>query len=1368
MRKTSCPQRPPAKRPGSVMIMVIALLVLLALMGTAWVASVRYDRGSLSHNVTSNRIDELAEGVVGMVSSRIDAGVRGYLENTFDQTIKPPTTTINYAPVPNPNASLPAPPSQTIWTYFRPRTDTIYQPQFIGSSPNPINPNPLSYTYYPYDCPLGDATAVNANQFPLNWVEQHAGEYLASRLPELVPNTTIVRWPAISAPLGSDHLPWVDARSGGNIYKVNDATRWFESPLPVYDAQGRPHVRYLRRTDMRPTFLSLIDADGTPRSSPAFDTTNGLAMYDAGDGTPYTPKPGSAIVAADTDGDGIADAGLWRLPISQQGGITWYAAVRIIDNNSALNVNTAWEWHDSARDNADAIPANLFPTNINLKSLIAGSAQSVNTQLFNLNDVRFGRSPVGTSLFTPYDDNGNPRSDFHFTSQYDALWHQLGARLDNPGHVTASTKYTSFPLTDQIALASRFVLRGGSAGSGLEGALYDTLAANGRAMPYYSNPSTSGGLDYGPVRQWFSDNFDFDAQFNTQPAFSRRPLFVTRNGVTDFFSPAKPNLLTTDPDSQSAIDVPYGPASDPVAVRMNINTASYDDLTLAFWNVMLGTAGIPEDDPELPTHYPAPPFGYEDGAWDFYDGMRFTQAGDNDPDHFTANLTQHPHRMFRLSMRPTSLNDFRDFDYGGQLYLRASIAATNAIAMRVNPTATRSDPGEAVYSNKAQLNAGSYEYDYYCYEYQPQPFLSEVYVSTDSETQINNQNNPNGYIAVELVNPYPFPIHLDSWALGVLDRSAFPYMNLTALDPTQSIQAGALSGITIPQATGSHYGYVVLHNFGAGSDGSANFIPLGAKAQHPVTNARYVNDLHRAIGKELFLLRPARRNLSDLDNTSNSDPWAPVDSFDFTGLSIPPFVPASKKGDPTPAPVTVRAWHYARANDKATHPWCFVYPGRYDGTPGPKTDRGVTWSWRGHPDGNPSRHQQGTQQAVWTVDPNNNATDTNPWAQYPKVKINLGDEDTIATYPARQVRPIQLCNTDQPSPGRTDGYPFGGFARDGDMLHVPFIGAYKLYVIIGSPTPNLMEMNTISMDAAYAEDTDPNDDIEPGKNPADYNDLKKVHRVEQIGRFCPIFPYNQAGPSDATASLPNDWDVTSTNAYKRWRYRWATRLYDYLATETPHSDYFPNRPADEINPLLNPVANADPRHANDEFEKTLGVQGLININTAQWKVLSTLPLSSSAAATSVNDDLAKKIVLYRDGDGTQAHPAHGAFHNVYDLYKVPEVWQYVKDGIINPQVDPDDADGDFTPFNRNVKPGDPLTDGVIGDYEERFLFTTRIGNMITTRSDTFTAYIVVQGWRDAGTDKATMVAQKRLGLIVDRSNCTVRNKKPHLIPFASD
>jgi len=76
--------------------------------------------------------------------------------------------------------------------------------------------------------------------------------------------------------------------------------------------------------------------------------------------------------------------------------------------------------------------------------------------------------------------------------------------------------------------------------------------------------------------------------------------------------------------------------------------------------------------------------------------------------------------------------------------------------------------------------------------------------------------------------------------------------------------------------------------------------------------------------------------------------------------------------------------------------------------------------------------------------------------------------------------------------------------------------------------------------------------------------------------------------------------------------------------------------------------------------------------------------------------------------------------------------------------------------------GKPPTDGVVGDFKEKFLAMTRISNLITTRSDSFTCYVLVQGWRNAGTNNAELVSQKRAAFVIDRSKLSETNTTPEI------
>ena len=54
---------------------------------------------------------------------------------------------------------------------------------------------------------------------------------------------------------------------------------------------------------------------------------------------------------------------------------------------------------------------------------------------------------------------------------------------------------------------------------------------------------------------------------------------------------------------------------------------------------------------------------------------------------------------------------------------------------------------------------------------------------------------------------------------------------------------------------------------------------------------------------------------------------------------------------------------------------------------------------------------------------------------------------------------------------------------------------------------------------------------------------------------------------------------------------------------------------------------------------------------------------------------------------------------------------------------------------------------------------TKVSNLITTRSDSFTVYIQLQGWRGVGgTNPPQLVVQRRAAFIQDRSQLTNTNR----------
>jgi hypothetical protein len=339
-------------------------------------------------------------------------------------------------------------------------------------------------------------------------------------------------------------------------------------------------------------------------------------------------------------------------------------------------------------------------------------------------------------------------------------------------------------------------------------------------------------------------------------------------------------------------------------------------------------------------------------------------------------------------------------------------------------------------------------------------------------------------------------------------------------------------------------------------------------------------------------------------------------------------------------------------------------------------------------------------------------------------------------------------------------------------------------------------MNSISMDAAFAEDSTVADD------PPATGDNGSAAR-EQIGRFCPI-----ARVTDGTA-IVDDYSATPAE----FRYAWAADLFDYLTVQAPSHDSLPNydrtiytsnagrAPQPIKNGLFAPATDenpAPPGTAALGTEDTVPLHGLININTAPWYVLSAIPWVKgcspgatddrfafnestgvfSQAVNGIDDniDIAKAIVLWRDGVPNSPATANGPFKTIFDIYKVTDrtsparnIFRYIQDDITKGgTTDPDDAEGDFTPYNLSVPAPTPQTDDVKFDFEDQYLILTRISNLITTRSDSFTVYILVQGWTGVGTVAPELVVQRRAAFILDRSPATPESSAVNTINVPND
>jgi DNA uptake protein ComE-like DNA-binding protein len=152
----------------------------------------------------------------------------------------------------------------------------------------------------------------------------------------------------------------------------------------------------------------------------------------------------------------------------------------------------------------------------------------------------------------------------------------------------------------------------------------------------------------------------------------------------------------------------------------------------------------------------------------------------------------------------------------------------------------------------------------------------------------------------------------------------------------------------------------------------------------------------------------------------------------------------------------------------------------------------------------------------------------------------------------------------------------------------------------------------------------------------------------------------------------------------------------------------------------------DPIKYNQPGNETR-IKGRININTAPWFVIAKLPWMKPA--------IAQAVVTYRD-------TVAGAFESTGALMQVSGMGYYA-------------YDPNYAAVDLNSYPDLTPSDGAISDFEERDVIFSRISNIVTVRSDVFTAYILVR----IGVDGP----QKRFLAILDRSQVTSPDGKVKIL-----
>lgn len=1325
------------RRIGSVMIMVVALLVMLALVGTAYIATSTTDRTAATHAAANTQADLLMSGLVDRVGSLLS-------QDNFDN-------------------------------------DGFFRPAHSFPSPG---------SYDPYDAP-GRGRNLVPNRDDQDPVDQQLPEpalppgfreddWMASRVPEFrTPGfyhpgkgggSAEIIWPYISGPMGPAYTI-SQGLTGAVTHYVE-----FEDPVTgrSFGGPNSGHNNIDRipfREDVRITTVTHNGID-----YPALEGAEGDGPY----------------VAADNDGDGIADGAFTRLAdLGQLQGLTWYASSRVIDNAAAININTAWENKAStsygdgkgrqARFTGNTPP--YFPSSTAIWDLLNDADPNLEIERL----IRY-RVDYESDIYRPLESTTLPngpidevtlrsRSDYQFADRFDLMWMQLGRRLQVPGIMgeTSSRRLVygkRLPEADALSMASGFVVRLRNNASWddrwdqhlghtvterfvlpytLSFRNSDSKSRHPNDQPYKPSDGMNGPSG---VRRWFATNFDYygtstnpDLIFDGRGDYSRRPLLTTVNPVADAIRPHYADNNSGVPDSEM---LPYFPeylyddkkivpemqSSELVGYTRNgkvtpwslaptrapLNTAGFPELYRAFWNVMAYDRGATQGSG---MHTP------------FWIGGDKRNLKTSDPEAFYEDysniykIDNHPLRMFRSTLRDnreqvTDVNapdDQRIRMPGNQvMLLRAALAAVNAMDMRdKNNEVSWEELDLKMYhtkSGKVNYDTGAIPIKVIVYGYEAQPFISEVYANTaiydptDTEPDPSKKkSNKRGFVAVELANPHGGTIDLGGWKLLVINRrhdrtpDEMREVGMFSVQELYTFPAGVKVG---------GFDHLVLHNYKPAptgqnppNDEAAQILPksLGsdltdAQRTHLVVElGRVIHDSSDADpskpnGGELVLVRPRPQNMTSAELRE----LPPADNFDFTGLKMP-----SK----TAAAPDLHVMHYVRKFGAGNDAFHVVYPGRYRGN---RTGAGT------------ELRQEGAK-----------VIDYNPLADPPKLEPDplpsgpsFGNPNTNATFTHPFANPITLGNPKWFGTS-ANKFPFGRFATVTDVYRVPFIGAYTVRPLSGNQTEyhdngdkeRTFEMNGVSMDASFADDTDTASD----------ND-----KYEVVGRFWPIGNF-----ANLTNPLPGDLDIQddkkkhhAQHDYEHHRterarldgpppggnplpvdirYLWARDVLDYFTVLAPHDDYAPFGRQTPIRPVLNSDTEAAQKHGQAFVPPV--TEGLININTAPLPVLAMLPFTDFYET---NAKIADQIIEYRE--------KYGPFAHLGDLLRVP---------LLVIAASPN-----------SPGPGEDI-------YEAASRCLARVANMITIRSDSYTAYITLQGWRNPGTANAEMVVQRRAVVVFDRS-----------------
>ncbi|MCC7408021.1 MAG: hypothetical protein IT442_08115 [Phycisphaeraceae bacterium] len=326
-------------RRGSVMILVVAMLVLMVLAGTAYMQRARLDRMSTDQAANKGTSDQVAAATIEQIKNVL-------------------------------------------------RDDLIYDP--VGGTPQFLNPATPAFDE-PYDYPWTNA-AISfpvATQYQQTW--SGGANALGGQLDDM--------WLASSYP--TDLNPSI---VGNNVYGWEHITNlngiFLDLPRPTAKDGSKLPIEWVTSLP-NPGMSPFNGANNTDSFLPLFANAAGtlpaqtvLALTTATDptdpatinrpgtvnGAPYANKADYQPRGYDVDGDGVPDSRWTWAPIRQANGIDYVMAVRIIDNSSMINVNSASPQTNDGTNHFLAPPIAGWPTSADLSRFLRRAGRTGNVR----------------------------------------------------------------------------------------------------------------------------------------------------------------------------------------------------------------------------------------------------------------------------------------------------------------------------------------------------------------------------------------------------------------------------------------------------------------------------------------------------------------------------------------------------------------------------------------------------------------------------------------------------------------------------------------------------------------------------------------------------------------------------------------------------------------------------------------------------------------------------------------------------------------------------------------------------------------------------------------------------------------------------